>query len=129
MASWASSKHMSSVSHRFRHVKCRISNICCCILLAATVEKIKTNIRNSTFNAIKLMTCRGQKSQFSSISKASKHYSSWKSFFNTPIGPAYETRSFHAAVLYLITHGPLLWTEVYSGHSALCGLALAILLL
>ena len=27
---------------------CRISNICCCFLQASAVEKIKTNIRNST---------------------------------------------------------------------------------
>jgi hypothetical protein len=34
-----------------------------------------------------------------------------------------------AILLSSSTHGPLFWTAVYSGHYALCGLALAILLL
>ena len=37
---------MTSSSHRFGHVQCWKSNICCCFLQAGPVKKMKTNIQN-----------------------------------------------------------------------------------
>ena len=38
---------------------CRISNICCCLLQAGWLEKIKTNIQYSKFDTSKLMSYQG----------------------------------------------------------------------
>ena len=51
---------MTSSPHRFGHVQCWISNICCCFLQAGPVKKIKTNIQNLIWT--NLMTCQDQKS-------------------------------------------------------------------